>query len=99
VNPVRALAAGALLAGPTVIAFFSGGYFDEPREIGGIAAWALVVVAAVVSRRPVPRRWPGILAIAALAALTGWIALSLTWAPLAAPPRTTSSAWRSTWAR
>ena len=84
-NPVRALGAGALLAGPTVIAFFSGGYFDEPREIGGIAAWALVVVAAIVSRRPFPRRWPGILAIAALAALTGWIALSLTWAPLAGP--------------
>jgi hypothetical protein len=83
VNPVRALAAGALLAGPTVIAFFSGGYFDEPREIGGIAAWALVVVAAIVSRRPFPRGWPGILAIAALAALTGWIALSLNWAPLA----------------
>ena len=82
-NPVRALAAGALLAGPTVIAFFSGGYFDEPREIGGIAAWALVVVAAIVSKRPFPRNWPGILAIAALAALTGWIALSLNWAPLA----------------
>ena len=82
-NPIRALAAGALLAGPTVIAFFSGGYFDEPREIGGIAAWALVVVAAIVSKRPFPRRWPGILAIAALAALTGWIALSLNWAPLA----------------
>ena len=79
----RALAAAALLAGPTVIAFFSGGYFDQPREIGGIAAWILVAVAAIVSRRPFPRSWPGILAIAALAALTGWIALSLTWAPLA----------------
>jgi type II secretory pathway pseudopilin PulG len=85
VNLVRALPAGALLAGPTVIAFFSGGYFDQPREIGGIAAWALVIVAAIVSRRPLPRRWPGILAIVALAALTGWIALSLDWAPLAGP--------------
>jgi len=82
VTAVRALAAGALLAGPTVIAFFSGGYFDEPREIGGIAAWLLVIVAAIVSRRPFPRRWPGVLAIAALAALTGWVALSLDWAPL-----------------
>jgi O-antigen ligase len=80
---LRLLAAGALLAGPTVIAFFSGGYFDEPREIGGIAAWVLVAIAAIASRRPFPRRWPGILAVAALAALTGWIALSLNWAPLA----------------
>ena len=40
------------------------------------AAWALVVVAAIVSRQPFPRSWPGILAIAGLAALSGWIALS-----------------------
>jgi O-antigen ligase/polysaccharide polymerase Wzy-like membrane protein len=85
VNAVRLLAAGALLAGPTVIAFFSGGYFDEPREIGGIAAWVLVAIAAVGARRPFPRRWPGILAIAALAGLAGWIALSLNWSPLAGP--------------
>jgi O-Antigen ligase len=83
VNLVRALAAGALLAGPTVIAFFSGGYFDQPREIAGIAAWALVIVGAVLSPRPFPRRWPGLLALGALAGLTGWVALSIDWAPLA----------------
>ncbi|MFL5890805.1 MAG: O-antigen ligase family protein [Solirubrobacteraceae bacterium] len=79
----RALCAGVLLAGPTVIAFFSGGFFDEPREVAGMAAWALVLAAAVVSPRPFPRRWPGRLAVGALAALAGWIAISFDWAPLA----------------
>jgi hypothetical protein len=79
----RALFAGVLLAGPTAIAFFSGGFFDEPREVAGIGAWALVLAAAVVSPHPFPRRWPGRLAVGALAALTGWIALSFDWAPLA----------------
>ena len=82
-NAVRILGAAVLLAGPVTIAFFSGGYFDEPREIAGIAVWALVVVGAVASPRPFPRRWPGRLAIVALLALTGWIALSIDWTPLA----------------
>ena len=34
-----------LLAGPTVLAFFSGGYFDAPRAWAGLAAWLLVAVA------------------------------------------------------
>ncbi|MFL5837863.1 MAG: O-antigen ligase family protein [Solirubrobacteraceae bacterium] len=79
----RALCAGVLLAGPTAIAFFSGGFFDEPREAAGMGAWALVLAAAVVSPRPFPRRWPGRLAVGALAALAGWIAISFDWAPLA----------------
>jgi len=83
VTVARALCAGVLLAGPTAIAFFSGGFFDEPREVAGIGAWALVLAAAVVSPRPFPRRWPGRLAVGALAALTGWIAISFDWAPLA----------------
>jgi O-Antigen ligase len=83
VTVARALCAGVLLAGPTAIAFFSGGFFDEPREVVGMGAWALVLAAAVVSPRPFPRRWPGRLAVGALAALAGWIALSFDWAPLA----------------
>jgi hypothetical protein len=83
VTVARALFAGVLLAGPTAIAFFSGGFFDEPREVAAIGAWALVLAGAVVSPRPFPRRWPGRLAVGALAALTGWIALSFDWAPLA----------------
>ena len=32
----------ALLAGPTFLAFFSGGYFAAPRASAGLAASALV---------------------------------------------------------
>ena len=44
------LGAGAalLIAGPTVLAFFSGGFFDRPRIVAAILAWALVAVAAVL---------------------------------------------------
>ena len=41
----------ALLAGPTALAFFAGGYFDGPRAWAGVAAWLLVVVTAVVYPR------------------------------------------------
>ena len=33
------------LAGPAVLAFFAGGYFDGPRVWAGLVTWALVVVA------------------------------------------------------
>ncbi len=36
-------AAAVLLVGPTVLAFFSGGYFDGPRFVATIVAWALVL--------------------------------------------------------
>ena len=78
-------AAGALLVGgPTALAFFSGGFFDRSRIVAGLAAWALVILAALLVPRPLPRELPGRLALAALALLTGWTALSITWAPLAA---------------
>lgn len=79
---VRSLATGLLLAGPTVLAFFSGGYFPRSFLWGGIAAWALVVVAALVARRPLPRSRIAWLALGGLAGLTAWTALSITWSPL-----------------
>ena len=82
---VRSAAAAVLLAGPTVLAFFSGGYFDEARLWAAIGAFALVLVAALVSEAPFPRAWPGRLAIAGLVGLTAWTALSINWAPLAGP--------------
>jgi O-Antigen ligase len=77
-------AAGALLlAGPTAIAFFSGGYFDGPRATAGVVAWLLVAVAAATGLRltgggPGPR-----LALAGLAGLAAWTLLSILWAPIA----------------
>jgi O-antigen ligase/polysaccharide polymerase Wzy-like membrane protein len=79
---LRAAIVTALLAGPTVLAFFSGGYFDRPRLWAGVAAWIAVGVAAVACPRPWPRTRAAWLAVGGLAALTAWTAASITWAPL-----------------
>jgi hypothetical protein len=82
----RVLVTGAravLLAGPTTIAFFTGGYFDSPREVAGVIAWLLVAVAMIVVPRPLPRGAGGRLAIAGLVLLAIWTLLSATWAPVA----------------
>jgi hypothetical protein len=80
-----AVAAASLLTGPTVLAFFSGGYFAEPRLIAAIAAWALVLALAVAGPEPLPRSAAGRLALCGLALLTAWTALSTSWAPQAGP--------------
>lgn len=72
-----------LLAGPVVIAFFTGGYFDVPRVWAGAIAWALVALAALAGLRVVPRSTAGRLAAGGLLAFAGWTLLSLLWAPLA----------------
>jgi hypothetical protein len=81
----RGIAVAALVAGPTVLAFYSGGFFDLPRLVAAGVAWALVLLAAVGAERPLPRTAPARLALAGLALLTVWTAASLTWAPLSAP--------------
>jgi hypothetical protein len=81
---LTAAAAGVLLA-PTVLAFFSGGYFAQPRLIAGIAVWALVLAIALTGPAPLPRSTAGRLALGGLVALAGWSALSLLWAPQAGP--------------
>ena len=75
-------AAVVLLAGPAVLAFFSGGFFEEPRLIAAVAAWVIAAVAAVTVPRPLPRSASGRAALAGLALLTAWTALSYEWAPL-----------------
>ncbi|CAB4930082.1 unannotated protein [freshwater metagenome] len=77
-----ALASAVLLAGPTVIAFFSGGYFDTPRLWGLALAWVLVLIAALCAPRPLPRALPGRLVLGGMAALTASTAISIAWAPL-----------------
>jgi O-Antigen ligase len=79
---VLAIGAAALVGAPTALAFFSGGFFDRPRLIAGIGAWALVLVAAVLAPRPLPNSAEGRAALAGLFLLTAWTALSLIWAPL-----------------
>jgi len=82
---VRIAACSALLAGPTVLAFFSGGFFDEPRLVAAIAAWLLVAAAALAAPRPLPRSAAGRLALGGAAALTALTVASIAWAPLAGP--------------
>jgi O-antigen ligase/polysaccharide polymerase Wzy-like membrane protein len=78
-------ATGLLLAGPTALAFYSGGFFTEPRLIAALAAWLLVLALAVAGPSPLPRSAPGLLAVGGLTLLTAWSALSITWAPLRGP--------------
>src|SRR4051794_20565295 len=73
----------AVLAAPTVLAFFKGGYFDGPRDVALIAAGVLLAVTALVAPQPLPRTAPARIALAGLAALTFWTWLSEGWAPLA----------------
>jgi O-antigen ligase/polysaccharide polymerase Wzy-like membrane protein len=75
-------AVAVLLAAPTALAFFSGGYFDEACLIATLGAWALVLVAAIVSPRPLPTSAPGRIAVGALALLAIWTGASIAWAPL-----------------
>ena len=79
------LAAGVLLAGPAALAFFAGGYFDTPRLLAGIVAWALVLVVAATTPRPLPASTAGRAALGGLVLLCGWSGVSLFWAPLAGP--------------
>jgi O-Antigen ligase len=87
---VRAAATNAaslvLLAGPTALAFFSGGYFDGPRAWAGLGAWLLVVVAALTGRvrgRDLSAGRAALVAIGGLALLAAWSLASIAWSPLA----------------
>jgi hypothetical protein len=80
---LSAAGAALLLAGPTALAFFSGGFFDRPRLIAALVAWAVALSAAFSAPRPLPASVPGRVALAGLAALVAWTALSLLWAPVA----------------
>ena len=71
-----------LLAGATVLAFFSGGYFDAARAWAGAAAWALVIVAMLAGRHPLPQAPAPRVALAALALLASWALISTGWAPI-----------------
>jgi hypothetical protein len=84
-RPVLLTAAAILFAGPTALAFFSGGYFEDPRLVAGMVAWALVLVIALAGPRPLPASAPGWAAVGGVAFLACWTAASLTWAPVSTP--------------
>ena len=83
-SAIRTGAAVVLLVGPTLLAFWSGGYFADPRLAAGVIAWLLAALAFVLTPRPLPRSGPGRVAVAGLAALTALVGLSILWAPIAA---------------
>ncbi len=82
-SAVALAARSVLLAGATVLAFFTGGYFPEAQAWAGLVVWALVAVALLVVRSPMPRRAAAWLALGGLALLGGWTLLSILWAPIA----------------
>jgi hypothetical protein len=82
---VLAVAAAFLLAAPTVLAFYSGGFYTEPRLIAAIVAWLLVLALTVTGPAPLPGGTPGRLVLGGLALLTAWTAASIAWAPLGGP--------------
>jgi hypothetical protein len=82
---VPAAAAACLLIAPTALAFWSGGYYSEPRLLAAIAVWACVLALALVGPAPLPRTRAGALAVAGLAALAVWSAISSLWAPQGGP--------------
>ncbi|MDQ6732182.1 MAG: O-antigen ligase family protein [Actinomycetota bacterium] len=77
------VAAAVLLAGPTVLSFFTGGYFDVPREWAGLIGWGLVIVAVAILPRPFALSRPVVLAVGGLALFAAWTLLSTIWAPIA----------------
>jgi hypothetical protein len=82
---VTAVAAAVLLAGPAALAFFSGGYFAQPRLIAALVVWACLLGLALSGPVQPPATTAGRLALGGLAAMFAWSALSLLWAPLAGP--------------
>jgi hypothetical protein len=82
---VAAVATACLLGGPTILAFFSGGYYAGSRLPAAIVAWALVLALAVIGPAPLPRSVPGRLALGGLTGIALWSAISLIWAPLGGP--------------
>jgi O-antigen ligase len=75
------VAGAALLAGPVLLAFDSGGTGVSTQAAGAVLAFGLLVVLALLASWPlVERSWP-LYALGALAALCAWTALSASWSP------------------
>jgi hypothetical protein len=82
---VRVAAATVLLAGPTALAFATGGYNDIPRLVAALAACVVLAMVALAVPDPLPAGRGGRLALGGLAALFVLTLVSIAWAPLAGP--------------
>jgi O-antigen ligase len=71
-----------LLAGPTVLAFFSGGFFTEAQVWAGLVAWLLVAAALVLRAGDGPLSRAAWVAIAGVGLLALWTLASMAWAPI-----------------
>jgi hypothetical protein len=87
---VAAIAVPAvLLAGPTILAFDSGGYFTDARLVALVVAWLTLAAAALAVTRTdlslASRDNALRLAVGGLALLAVWTWVSASWAPLGGP--------------
>jgi hypothetical protein len=88
-RPVLHAVQAALLAGPTVLAFFDGGYFTGPRLVALVVTYVLLAAAALTAERrsvkgPVPSTSTTLAAVGGLALLAAWTWTSASWAPVEA---------------
>ena len=67
---------------PTVLAFFSGGFFTEAQAWAGLVAWLLVAVGLVLRAGPAPLGRAAWVAIAGVGLLAAWTLASMAWAPI-----------------
>src|SRR4051794_34206102 len=75
----------ALLAGPAIVGFSSGGATDASRLAALIGALVVLALAAALTRGPLlPAPASGRWALGALAAFAAWTLLSRGWAPTGA---------------
>jgi hypothetical protein len=74
----------ALLAGPTALAFFTGGYFAAARDWAGIATWVLTACALAIVPRALNLDRTTLIMLAGTIGLAIWSLVSTIWAPIAA---------------
>jgi hypothetical protein len=73
----------ALLAGPTALAFFTGGYFAAARDWAGVVTWALAACALVLVPRSLKLDRAALIMLAGTGGLAVWSLVSAFWAPIA----------------
>jgi O-antigen ligase len=73
----------ALLAGPTALAFFTGGYFVAARDWAGVATWVLAACALALVPGALRFDRTTLIMLAGTIGLAVWSLVSAIWAPIA----------------